>query len=119
MHAAANQLIDGLIRSFANDVPTGHFQPAKNAHDRNIGPLREPCAIGAVPQFFDVMWVRIMKMAAKHIVRHGADDIGAKGGVINFAHARDAATGRDPHKDEIPSTVTRRRVSENKGFDRL
>lgn len=117
MHLAAQQLIDRLVQFLAHNVPTGHFNPTKNAQDGSVGALGVAAAVDVAPELLDLERVVTDHLAGAEVLNHLGDDMGMKRHRIDFAVADNITIGDQLEKDPVPASKVGRRIADDKGFD--
>ena len=117
MHLPAKQFVNWLVRLFADDVPTRHFERRQNPHQGQIGMLGKAAGIHSAPHIFDVVRVIACDITRKHILYHFGDKMGFERHAIGFTDTRHTAIGRYLDEDKIASAKMRRRIAHDKGFD--
>ena len=116
MHLAAQQRINRLLHSLADNIPQRAFKTGEHAHQRYIGALRIAAAIDIAPKRFNLERVSPQHMMLEHILYHGSERMRAEAGRIHFPNAGDAGVGGEFYENKVAPTMIRRRVADNKGF---
>ena len=117
MHAAAEEVIDGLARFLPDDVPAGHLERAQHPHEREVRVLRVARGIHAPPEALDVVRVLTEEVALEHVDGHARHQVRVKRHAVGFAHPVNVAVGGELHEHEVAAAVTRRRITDDEGPD--
>src|SRR5262245_11303531 len=119
MHAAAEQLVDRLIRRLAEDVPQRDLDARQHGDQRRVGALRIAAAVDLAPQALDVERVDAGDVAAEHVLGGGLDDLRAEAVAIDLADAGDAVVGRQLDENEVAAAEAGRRIADDENLDVL
>ena len=72
------QFIDRFVERLADDVPTGGFDAAQDAHQRQVGAHGIAAGVNIAPHGFDPERVGADDMAFTDVLDHGGDHMGPK-----------------------------------------
>ena len=93
VHAPAEELVDRLPDSLADDVPARHLESAHHADERRVGSGCVTTRVEPAPHGLDPEWIRAGEMAVEGVVDRLLDDAGMERGRVDLADADDAVVG--------------------------
>jgi len=117
VHPASEEVVDGLVRFLADDVPAGHLQCAQHRHERQVGMLRVAGRVHAPPDLLDVVRVLAREVALEDVGEHARHHLGMERHAVGFAHPVNVAIGGEFHEHEVAPAVARGRVGGDKSPD--
>ena len=101
------QVVDGLVRFLADDVPAGHLERTQHRHQRQVRMLRIACRVHAPPDPLDVVRVLAREVALEDVGEHARHHLGVKRHAVGFAHPVNVAVGGELHEHEVAPAVAR------------
>ena len=108
VHLSTQKRPNRPLARFTQDIPTGHLKPGKGTECCGIGPLGKARRPDAARHQLDILGVLACHMAGKDIFDHAMHGLGANGGGIDLAQARDAASRGEAHDQPVAPTPTGR-----------
>ena len=119
VHAAAQQVVDGLAGGLAGDVPQRNVDGAEDGRGDGADASDKPLLVDAVPDLLDLERILSHQILLGEIVNQGQGRVVHARVVRRFADAGQAFVGADLDEQPARTAESRRRVVNQKRLDRV